>query len=76
MKASEMREMTQEELVIHHDSLIDELVNLRIKLSIKQLDNPKRVTYLRKEVARAKTILKEKMGGALPGEKPKEANQA
>ena len=76
MKAQEMREMTQEELTIHHDSLIDELVNLRIKLSIKQLDNPKRVTFLRKEVARAKTILNEKMKGVLPGEMPSEAKQA
>jgi large subunit ribosomal protein L29 len=76
MKAPEMREMTIEELRIHHDSLIDELVNLRIKLSIKQLSNPKRVTNLRKEIARAKTVLNEKMGGALPGEKPGEAKEA
>jgi large subunit ribosomal protein L29 len=75
MKAPEMREMTLEELRIHHDGLIDELVNLRIKLSIKQLDNPKRVTILRKEIARAKTILKEKAEGALPGEKPGEAKE-
>jgi large subunit ribosomal protein L29 len=76
MKAPEMREMTLDELKIHHDSLIDELVNLRIKLSIKQLDNPKRVTHLRREIARAKTILNEKAGGALPGERPSEAREA
>jgi large subunit ribosomal protein L29 len=75
MKAPEMREMTLDELRIHHDSLIDELANLRIKLSIKQLDNPKRVTLLRREIARAKTILKEKAGGALPGESPSEAKE-
>lgn len=75
MKAADMREMTLEELRIHHDGLIDEFVNLRIKLSIKQLDNPKRVTLLRKEIARAKTIMKEKMEGALPGEKPSEAKE-
>ncbi|MFH1755936.1 MAG: 50S ribosomal protein L29 [Candidatus Latescibacterota bacterium] len=76
MKAPEMREMTLEELTVHHDSLIDELVNLRMKLSIKQLDNPKRVTYLRREIARAKTILKDKVGGAKPGEIPSEAKEA
>ncbi|NIM18645.1 MAG: 50S ribosomal protein L29 [Candidatus Latescibacteria bacterium] len=76
MKPQEMREMTLEELKIHHDSLIDELANLRIKLSIKQLDNPMRVRQLRREVARAKTILKEKMEGAMPGEKPGQRQEA
>ena len=75
MKAPEMREMTLEELTLHHDGLVEELVNLKIKLSIKQLDNPKRVTHLRREIARAKTIMKEKAEGALPG-KPGEAQEA
>ena len=72
-KPQEMREMTLEELQLHHDSLIDELVNLKIKLAIKQLDNPLRVRYLRREVARTKTILKEKILGAKPGETLKQA---
>lgn len=70
MKPYDMREMTLEELKIRHDSLVDELVNLRIKLKMRQLDNPVRVRYLRHEVARAKTILREKMLGAKPGEVP------
>lgn len=70
MKAHDMREMTLEELEAHHDSLVDELVNLNIKLSLRQLDNPLRVRYLRRDVARAKTILREKRLGALPGETP------
>jgi large subunit ribosomal protein L29 len=70
MKAHDMREMTLEELQVHHDSLIDELVNLRIKLAMRQLDNPLRVRQLRREVARAKTVLREKHLGALPGEAP------
>ena len=68
MEAHDMREMTLEELQIHHDSLIDELVNLRIKLSMRQLDNPVRVRYLRREIARAKSVLREKTLGAMPGE--------
>ncbi len=70
MKAHEMREMTLEELQVHYDSLIDELINLRIKLKMRQLDNPLRVRHLRREVARAKTVLKEKNLGALPGQIP------
>ncbi|UCH83809.1 MAG: 50S ribosomal protein L29 [Candidatus Latescibacterota bacterium] len=68
MKPHEMREMTLEELQQHHDGLVEELVGLRIKLSVKQLDNPLRVRYLRREIARAKTILRDKNLGALPGE--------
>jgi len=70
MKAHDMREMTLEELQVHHDSLIDELINLRIKLAMRQLDNPLRVKHLRREVARAKAVLREKKLGALPGEMP------
>lgn len=76
MKAPDMREMTLDELQVHHDSLIDELINLRIKLAMRQLDNPLRVRHLRREVARAKTILREKNLGALPGEMPGAAQSA
>ena len=44
------------------------MVNLKIKLSVKQLDNPLRVREVRKEIARTKTILRDKMLGAKPGE--------
>jgi large subunit ribosomal protein L29 len=70
MKAHDMREMTLEELEAHHDALVDELVNLKIRLSMRQLDNPLRVKQLRRDVARAKTVLREKRMGALPGEVP------
>ena len=68
MKSNEMREMTFEELQVHHDNIIEELANLKIKLAVKQLDDPLKVRYLRKELARSKTILKEKQSGAKPGE--------
>jgi len=68
MKPHEMREMTTEELEQHRDGLVEELVNLRIKLAVKQLDNPLRVRVIRKEIARANTILTQKAMGAKPGE--------
>jgi len=68
MKAHEMREMTLDEVRVRHDELMDELVNLRIKLSLRQLDNPLRVRYLKRDIARARTILREKEMGAKPGE--------
>ena len=70
MKAHEMREMALDELQHHRDELVEEFANLKIKLSIKQLDNPLRVRYLRREIARANTVLGEKQAGLQPGEKP------
>ena len=70
MRPHEMREMALDELRHHHDGLIEELANLRIKLAVRRLDNPLRVRYLRREVARAKLIIQEKQSGARPGEKP------
>jgi len=64
-----MREMTLEELQTRHDEMVDELVNLRIRLPLKQVDNPLRVRFLRRDIARARTILREKALGAKPGEK-------
>jgi large subunit ribosomal protein L29 len=68
MKPHEMRELTLEELQHHVDGLVEELVNLKIKLSVKQLDNPLRVRVVRKEIARGLTVLRDKRMGAKPGE--------
>jgi large subunit ribosomal protein L29 len=68
MKSHEMREMTLEELELHLDAIAEELANLKIKLAIKQLDNPLRVRGLKREIARAKTVLREKTLGAMPGQ--------
>ena len=71
MKSHEMRDMTLEELKVQHDQMMDELVNLRVKLSLRQLDSPLRVRWLRRDIARARTILREKEMGAKPGEMPR-----
>jgi len=78
MKPQDMRNLTLEELRHHLDTMTEELVNLKIKLSVKQLDNPLRVRVLRKEVARAMTVLRAKQLGAMPGEvhAPKTAERA
>ena len=68
MKAHEMREMTEEELQQHYDNLMDDVVNMRIKLAAKQLDNPLAIRKARKELARANTVLREKALGAQPGQ--------
>ena len=52
----------------NHTTLLA-LVNLKIKLAVKQLDNPLSVKSLKREIARAKTVLRDKKLGAKPGEK-------
>ncbi len=60
MKAKELREMSNEELHRQLDELKEELFNLRFQLTIGQLDNPMRVRQVRKDIARIKTILRER----------------
>jgi large subunit ribosomal protein L29 len=62
MKADDLRNMTESELKAHQETLVDELVNLRVKLSMRQLDNPLRVRHLRKDIARVMTVIRQKQG--------------
>ncbi len=59
MKASEVRQMTTEELESKLKDLKAELFNLRFQLTINQLDNPMRIQAVKKDIARIKTILRE-----------------
>jgi large subunit ribosomal protein L29 len=64
MKALEMRNMTVDELKAHHDTLLDELSGLRIKHVLRQLDDPMKVRAIRRQIARAKTIIQQKQTSA------------
>jgi len=59
MKASEIREMTADELNSKLADLKAELFNLRFQLAINQLDNPMRISAVKKDIARVKTVLRE-----------------
>ncbi|MDA3128925.1 50S ribosomal protein L29 [Aliibacillus thermotolerans] len=60
MKAKEIRELTTAELEERTKDLKEELFNLRFQLATGQLDNPARIKHVRKDIARAKTILRER----------------
>lgn len=62
MKASEMREKTIEELKETLLSLKEEQFNLKIQKSLGQLENPSRITVVRKDIARVNTLITEKKG--------------
>ena len=59
MKASEIREMTADELNSKLADLKAELFNLRFQLAINQLDNPMRISAEKKDIARVKTVIRE-----------------
>ena len=59
MKASEVRELTTAELESKLKDLKAELFNLRFQLAINQLDNPMRISAVKKDIARVKTIIRE-----------------
>ena len=60
MKASEFRDMTVEELRGKETDLRKELFNLRFQTATGELENPKRISVVRKDIARVLTVITEK----------------
>ena len=59
MKASEMKDMTAAELTEKLSDLKAELFNLRFQHAINQLENPVRLSAVKKDIARVKTLLRQ-----------------
>jgi large subunit ribosomal protein L29 len=62
MKSSDLRDMAIEELCSKHLELRKELFNVKFQLHTGRLENTAKLPSLRKDIARLKTILKEKRG--------------
>ena len=60
MKAAEFRELTMDDLHARAKELDDQLFRLRIQKSMGQLEAPAKVATMRRDLARIKTILREK----------------
>ena len=60
MKATKWREMSEDELKDKGKELGEELFNLRFQLSMGVAKNPSRVGQARRDLARIKTILRER----------------
>jgi len=60
MKANEIRELDTEELHGRIGELQEELFNLRFQLATGQLDNHRRMRDVRRDIARIRTILRER----------------
>lgn len=59
MKASELRELSLEELGHKLADLTQELFNLRFQHATDQLENPMRLRRTKQDIARIKTVLRE-----------------
>jgi len=60
MKSKELRELSDEELAKKLDDSKDELFKLRFQLATNQLDNPMKIKEARRNIARLKTIMRER----------------
>lgn len=60
MKIKELRELSVDELSARRRELRQEMLNLRVQQQIGQLENPSRLSLLRREVARIETIITER----------------
>lgn len=60
MKVKEIRNMSSEDLKKKVDDLKGELFNLRFRLATGQLDNPQSIKMIKKDIARVKTIIRER----------------
>ena len=59
MRMSELKQLPVDELKVRLRDAQEELANLRFQLALHQLDNPMKVRFLRKDIARLKTMLRE-----------------
>ena len=60
MKANKFREMTNDALAVREKELKTELFNLRFQSATGQLSNPQRINDCKKDIARVKTIIRER----------------
>lgn len=63
LKIQTLREMTRDELMQKRSDLLDEQFNLNMRKSVKALDNPLRLRYIHREIAKILTVLHEDKTG-------------
>ena len=66
MKAEQIREMSVDDLRGKERELQEQLFRLRFQRSLGQLDNALKIRETRRDIARVKTILRQKQAAAQP----------
>jgi len=59
MKASKMRDMSKEDLILEESELRKQLLRLRFQTAAGQLESAPKMRGIRRDIARIQTILKE-----------------
>lgn len=59
MKIAELRELSKDELLQRRRDLEEEMFNLRMRRSVKPLDNPLRLRMIGRDIAKIMTIIRE-----------------
>jgi len=67
MKIDDLRAMTMDELQAKLGELSEEQFNLRFRLATEPLDDPLRIRKVRREIARVKTLIREKEASEAAG---------
>jgi large subunit ribosomal protein L29 len=67
VKVDKVREMSADELRARERELQEQLFRLRFQKSIGQLDNALKIRETRRDIARVKTVLRQKQGSAQAG---------
>jgi large subunit ribosomal protein L29 len=62
MKAAELRDLPADELTMKERDLNDQLFRMRIQKSMGQLEAPEKMKTVRRDLARIKTVLRQKRG--------------
>ena len=60
MKAAELRDLDRDELSVKEHNLADQLFRMRIQKSMGQLEAPEKIRTVRRDLARVKTVLRQK----------------
>ena len=64
MRVSELREMSDQELALKETELRESVFRFRLRRGTNQLDNPAALKTARRDIARIKTIQKERQSKA------------
>ena len=63
MKAAELRDLAADELGAKERELTDQLFRMRIQKAMGQLESPEKIRTVRRDLARVKTVLRQKRDG-------------
>ena len=69
MKIQDMRQMTLTDLQVKLRELTEEQFNLKFRLATQPLDDPLRLRKVRRDIARVRTLIREKQMATAAGDR-------